>query len=66
MIAKLERKYAAGPSAPVAELADAIPDMPAVGIDESLCWSYLRRDLPGLGLGREATVADAVGGRFAD
>jgi transposase len=42
MIAKLERQCAADLSAPVAELADAIPDAPVVGIDET-SWREARK-----------------------
>lgn len=48
MIAKLERQCAADLAAPVAELADAIPDAPVVGIDETSwreagkkCWLWV-------------------------
>jgi transposase len=42
MIAKLERQCAADLAAPVAELADAIPDAPVVGIDET-SWREARK-----------------------
>jgi transposase len=42
MIAKLERQAAADLAAPVAELADAIPDAPVVGIDET-SWREARK-----------------------
>jgi transposase len=42
MIAKLERQCAADLSAPVAELADAVPDAPVVGIDET-SWREARK-----------------------
>jgi transposase len=48
MISKLERQCAADLAAPVAELADAIPDAPVVGIDETSwreagkkCWLWV-------------------------
>lgn len=48
MIAKLERRCAADLAAPVAELADAVPDAPVVGIDETSwreakkkCWLWV-------------------------
>jgi transposase len=48
MIAKLERQCAADLAAPVAELADAVPDAPVVGIDETSwreagkkCWLWV-------------------------
>jgi len=48
MIAKPERRCAADLAAPVAELADAIPDAPVVGIDETSwreakakCWLWV-------------------------
>jgi transposase len=41
MISKLERQCAADLAAPVAELADAIPDAPVVGIDET-SWRQAR------------------------
>jgi transposase len=42
MIAKLERQCAADLAAPAAELADAIPDAPVVGIDET-SWREARK-----------------------
>jgi transposase len=42
MISKLERQCAADLAAPVAELADAIPDAPVVGIDET-SWREARK-----------------------
>jgi transposase len=42
MIAKLQRQCAADLAAPVAELADAIPDAPVVGIDET-SWREARK-----------------------